>query len=128
MHKLVILVENPENESAIEAFWPEFLRWAEKMPGLRREVTSRIAHVLYGSYPCLMIHELFFDSSEAARSALASPEGIKAGETLQHITKGRITLYLADHLEDTLENIQSSKQLDHPLESEEAESSGESET
>jgi len=128
MHKLVILVENPENESAIEAFWPDFLHWAEKMPELRREVTSRVAHVLYGSYSCLMIHELYFDSPEAARLALASPEGIKAGETLQRITNGKITLYLADHLEDTLENIQSLKQRDHPQESEEPDSAGESES
>ncbi len=110
MHKLVILVASQTPEETFEQGWPDFLYWAERMPGVRREVTSRVAQHLYGPYTCLLIHELYFDTPEAARQALTSPEGTKAGMTLQHITQGKVTILLADHQEDSLENIRKSRE------------------
>ena len=110
MYKLVILIEPLENQSLFEEEWSQFLRWAEQMPGLRREVTSRVSQVLFGENPCMLIHELHFDSPKIARVALASLQGVRAGKTLQKITQGRVTLYLADHLEDSLENIRTMTQ------------------
>jgi hypothetical protein len=37
---------------------------------------------------------------------MSSPEGQAAGELLQLMTAGRMTLLYADHKEDNLENIQ----------------------
>jgi hypothetical protein len=37
--------------------------------------------------------------------AMASPQGRAAGKLLQAMTRGQLTLYLADHKEDDLENI-----------------------
>ncbi len=107
MHKLVILIEATQDDNKFERLWPLFLRWAEQMPGLQREVTTRVAHKLYGPSDYRLIHELYFDSAAAAREALDSYPGTKAGQTLQRITSGNLSLYLADHLEDTLKNIQS---------------------
>ena len=45
MHKLVILIEPPADQAALDTGWPEFLRYAESMPGLVREATSRVEHV-----------------------------------------------------------------------------------
>jgi hypothetical protein len=126
MHKLIILVKSTENDLNVETEWFRFLNWAEKMPGLRREVTSRRTLQMYGDYPCLFIHELFFDNKGAAETALASEAGQNAGKTLQEITGGHITLFLAEHLEDTLQNIQS--YTPHPnLEEEEEDDAAEEE-
>ena len=105
MYKLVILIEESEDSPAFNDAWPGFLRLAESMPGLQRETFSRVESVLFSHiYPSLM-HELYFDSLEAARLAMASPTGREAGRLLQEISGGRVTLFLADHKEDNLENI-----------------------
>lgn len=105
MHKLVILIEPPQDYDAFEEIWPQFLHLAERMPGLRRESTSRIDGLLYGRYDCTIIHELYFDSLSDIQAAMGSPEGRATGELLQKMTRGRMTLLYADHKEDDLENI-----------------------
>ena len=106
MYKLVILIEPQEDHSAFDDLWPQFLAHAEDMPGLLREATGRVDRVLHGTYQAEMIHELFFDSLEAASQALASPQGQAAGGVLQSLTGGRVTLLLCDHHKDEIENIQ----------------------
>jgi uncharacterized protein (TIGR02118 family) len=105
MVKLVIMIEPLENWDAFEASWPRFLHLVESMPGLRREATSRVDSILYGSLQVGMVHELFFDSLETAKQAMASVEGRAAGTLLQGMTRGQVTLFLADHKEDDLANI-----------------------
>jgi uncharacterized protein (TIGR02118 family) len=105
MHKLVILIEHTEDEAALDAAWPQFLHLAESMPGLRRETTSRVEQYLYGPSLMALVHELYFDSLEAAQSAMASPQGRLAGRQLQAMTGGRMALFFAEHKEDELENI-----------------------
>jgi uncharacterized protein (TIGR02118 family) len=106
MHKLVILIPEFEDNEVFDAGWPQFLKWAEQMPGLRREVTSRTVVPLYGAQAFQMMHELIFDSLESVQVALGSQFGTAAGQTLQEITQGNVTLFIAEHLEDSLENIQ----------------------
>lgn len=105
MYKLVILIEPQTDIQAFEQVWPKFLKRAEKMPGLIRESTSHIDRLLHGKYHVLMMHELYFESLEAATEAMASPEGRVAGELLQIITAGGVTLLFAEHKEDELKNI-----------------------
>jgi uncharacterized protein (TIGR02118 family) len=105
MYKLIIIIEPQEDWEAFEKGWPEFLAAAEKMPGLRREVTSRVDKLLHGHYHAALLHELFFDTMEAASQAMASEEGQVTGQVLQAISGGKLTLLFADHLEDELENI-----------------------
>lgn len=100
MHKLIILVDPPENESQFESLWPAFISLSASIPGLRRETTSRVTFQMFGKHSFSLIHELYFDTPEAARQALNSPVGVQAGQTLQRITGGNVTLLLADHLED----------------------------
>lgn len=105
MHKLVIMVELTEAYTAFQESWPEFLRHSEEMPGLRRESTSWVQHVVYGNYHPLLIHELFFDSINAIQRAMSSPQGQAAGQVLQEMSGGKVSLLITDHNEDTLENI-----------------------
>jgi uncharacterized protein (TIGR02118 family) len=100
MHKLIILIEPPENEANFEAYWPEFINLSAMIPGLLRETTSRVIYKMFGNSSYGLIHELYFDSLDAVRQALNSPIGVQAGETLQQITHGRVTLLVAEHLED----------------------------
>lgn len=106
MHKLVIMIEPLDDWQAFEEGWPQFLHLVERMPGLRREATSRVEAFLYGRGAYAMVHELFFDALPAAQQAMASPEGREAGRLLQEMTGGRMALFFAEHKEDELENIQ----------------------
>ena len=112
MHKLVILIEPQEDWLRFETEWPAFLHLAEALPGLQREATSRVDAFLYGQSHCHQMHELFFDSLASVENALASPEGQAAGKKLQQITGGRMTLFIAEHKEDNLENIRKFKRQD----------------
>ena len=105
MHKLVILIEPPDDWAAFDDTWPQFLHHAEGMPGLRREATSHVDAFLYGDRTYTLMHELFFDTLEQAQQAMVSVEGRQAGQILQALSRGRMTLFFADHKEDDLENI-----------------------
>jgi len=118
MHKLVILVELPSNDTSFDETWPQFLSLSERMPGLIREATSRVEQVLYGRYQPFLMHELFFDSLDALQEAMASPTGQETGQLLQQMTRGKLTLLVSDHNEDDLENIRKHRlQKDKPQES-----------
>jgi hypothetical protein len=105
MHKLVILIETPDDLLAFEGEWPKFLRLAEKMPGLIKETSSHVESILYGSYDVSFIHELLFVDAQTTYQAMASPEGRLAGKQLQLMTNGRVILFTADHREDDLIHI-----------------------
>jgi len=109
MHKLIILIETPDDQQAFDGSWPLFLKEAEKMPGLVREATIQIVHSLYGNSDLSMIHELYFESYDALKEAMSSPQGQISGHVLQKITGGRMSLLFADHREDDLENIKKYK-------------------
>ncbi|HWQ83690.1 MAG TPA: EthD family reductase [Anaerolineales bacterium] len=106
MHKLVILFEQPEDSQAFDDVWPKFLHLVEEMPGLRREAISRVESFMFGSSQIAQMHELYFDTFEEAQQAMASPQGQAAGQMLQEMTGGQMTLFIADHKEDNLSRIQ----------------------
>jgi uncharacterized protein (TIGR02118 family) len=105
MYKLVILIDQMEDEDQFDEMWPEFLHVSERMPGLKREATCRVESNLYGAQQPWLMHELFFKTVEDIHQALSSPDGRTAGELLQRMTGGRMSLFIADHKEDAIENI-----------------------
>lgn len=109
MHKLVILFDTPEDWQAFDDAWPQFLHQVEEMPDLRREAFCRVESFLFGSCRVVQMHELFFDTFEEAQQAMASPQGQAAGQLLQTMTAGRMSLFIADHKEDDLSRIQQFK-------------------
>ncbi len=113
MYKLVILVEQLQDETQFNEMWPEFLHVSERMPGLIMEATCRVESTLYGSYQPALLHELFFESVDDIKKAMISPEGRTAGELLQRMTGGRMSLIIADHKEDNIENIRRFQGLDN---------------
>jgi len=110
MFKLVVLIEAQDDMLRFENNWPRFLALAEKMPGLIKESKSPIHSRLYGSLKVSMIYEIFFESFDALKAAMVSPEGVAAGQMLQTITDGNVTLLYSDHMEDDLKNIRADKE------------------
>jgi len=105
MYKLVILIEPSQIwEGSEDRQWPEFLRLVESLPGLKREAASRVEADLYGVNFAKM-HELFFDSRRDAERAMSTKEGQEAGRLLQSMTGGHMTLFFAEHHEDSAENL-----------------------
>jgi len=113
MHKLVILIGPLDDNQTFEHDWPDFLHQAEMMPGLQREATSQIEHFLYGSGHYLMMHELYFDTFKDLQLAMESTPGKAAGTLLQRITGGNLSLFIADHKEDSIENIRKFQSRDN---------------
>ncbi len=116
MYKLVILIEASVEPAVLDQNWPDFLHNAEQMPGLLRETTSRVDFHLYGSPSYQLQHELFFESPDDARKAMASEAGRAAGRILQQLSGGRLVLYFADHREDDLDHIRQHRQSLSPAE------------
>ena len=108
MHKLIILLPGTEG---LPEDWHVFLRQAELLPDLRREATSHVLHHLFGDADYSIIHELFFDDLPSLEKALSSELGVRAAQTLHKITSGHVSLLVADHKEDALENI---RKFTHP--------------
>ena len=105
MYKLVIMIEDLPDQEQFDNMWPEFLHVSETMPGLIKEATCRVDSTIYGSYHPSILHELFFESISDIQQAMSSPEGQAAGGLLQQITGGKMSLVIADHKEDDLDNI-----------------------
>jgi prolyl-tRNA editing enzyme YbaK/EbsC (Cys-tRNA(Pro) deacylase) len=105
MYKLIILIENMADPPTFDARWADFLHLAESMPGLLREATIQVNASIYGKADISMIHELFFETNETLEKAMASPQGQEAGQILQQITGGRMSLLVAEHLEDDMDNL-----------------------
>lgn len=120
MVKLVILIPPLENWNAFDEAWPDFLHQVESMPGLRREASSHVDTILYGSASVSRVHELFFDSLQAAQQAMVTPQGQEAGRLLQVMTGGKVTLFLAEHKEDDIDNIRKYQHGQNPKDSPES--------
>ena len=112
MHKLIILIESPDDSLIFDESWPSFLHQAEKMPGLIQETNARIEHTFFGSQQIYMVHELFFENQAALQAAMASPQGQVSGHILQRITDGKMTLLAAEHKEDDIENLRKYQAVD----------------
>ena len=101
MFKLVALFKRPLDPEAFEDRWVhEFVPLAERMPGIRRIAVSHTHGSPAGPTPYHLVHEFFFDSLDAARAAMASPEGQAAGHTLMSIAPDDVTLFFAEHMEE----------------------------
>lgn len=112
MYKLMILVPPDIQEPILDPNWPDFLHAAENMPGLQREASVRVVGSLYGVQGIAMVHELYFETLTDLQEAMRSPEGLAAGQIIQQLTQGQMTLLIAEHREDDIENLRQYRQDD----------------
>jgi len=100
MHKLVVLIRRSAQPESMERHWSEeFVRQAERMPGLRRVVVSRPTGAPAAPPQYQLIHEFFFDDIDSLQAAMTSPEGQAAGRALMTFASAEAELLFAEHLE-----------------------------
>ncbi len=101
MHKLMLIFHTPTDVPAFETHWSEdFVPRAERMPGLRRVILSRVMGGPSGQVEVHLVHEFIFDSPEAVQAAMISPEGQAAGRALMGFAAKYVTMCFAEHLEE----------------------------
>ena len=108
----MIIIESLQAPQLFDDGWPQFLQHAEQMPGLIKESHTRIEHVLFGDSRPYLVHELFFETRQDLEDAMISPQGQVAGQVLQRITQGQMSLLFAEHKEDQIENLRRYKVQD----------------
>jgi len=97
----MILFARTPDPIELETRWSqEFVRLAEKMPGLRRVSVSRVLGGPGGEVDLHLVHEFYFDDLAAVQAAMASPEGQAAGRALMEFAGESATLAFAEHLEE----------------------------
>jgi uncharacterized protein (TIGR02118 family) len=101
-YKLVILFRQPEDTAAFEQQWTQvFVPLAERLPGLQRVVVCHTHGGPAGPVEFYLIHELHFGSRAALTAAMASPEGVAAGQCLVRMAPRQMAVLLfAEHMED----------------------------
>jgi uncharacterized protein (TIGR02118 family) len=101
VHKLMIMFGRTSDPIGLETRWSQdFVRLAEKMPGLRRVSVSRVLGGPGGEVDLHLVHEFYFDDLAAVQAAMASPEGQAAGRALMEFAGESATLVFAEHLEE----------------------------
>ena len=112
MYKLMIIIPADIEDPMLNERWPDFLHAAESMPGLLREASVRVVTSLFGDQEINMVHELFFETLTDLQEAMQSPEGLAAGQIIQELTRGQMTLLVGEHREDDIENLRNYQQND----------------
>jgi uncharacterized protein (TIGR02118 family) len=101
IYKLVIIFQQPTHPGEFERRWSEeFVPLAERLPGLQRIVVSHTHGGPRGPVEIYLIHELHFNGLAALRAAMASPQGVAAGQYLVRLAPRSATLLFAEHMED----------------------------
>ena len=100
MYKLTILFRHPPDLAKFEETWPDFVHFAESMPGvLLVEVSSNLASP-EGHAEFYKIHEFYFADRAAMDKAMMSEKGVRAGGVLQVLAPGNYILLFAEAQED----------------------------
>lgn len=101
MHKLILIFRPPLDPTTFERRWSEeFVPVAERMPGLRRVALARAYGGPSGPSDVYLVHEFYFDDSEALQQAMTSAEGQQAGRALMSFAARQVSLTFAEHLEE----------------------------
>ena len=96
----MVLIRRSAQPESMERHWSEeFVRQAERMPGLRRVVVSRPTGAPAAPPQYQLIHEFFFDDIDSLQAAMTSPEGQAAGRALMTFASAEAELLFAEHLE-----------------------------
>ena len=92
VHRLVVNYGMPDDTAAFDAYYRDtHTPIALKQPGLLR-LSFGHAQSLDAHEAPYLVAELDFESEEAMREALASPEGKAAGGDLANFASGGVTL------------------------------------
>ena len=98
MAKLLVLYKKPKNSEAFDKHYASVhIPLAKKIPGLKKYDASRGAvGTPAGPSEIHLVATLYFDSADALKAGLASPEGKAAAGDLANFADGGAELYFFD--------------------------------
>jgi len=98
MAKLLVLYKNPKNSEAFDKHYASVhIPLAKKIPGLKKyDVSTSAVGTPAGPSGIHLVATLYFDSTDALKAGLASPEGKAAAGDLANFADGGAELYLFD--------------------------------
>ena len=105
MFKIVTIYRRVDDEAALEDFFANtHLQLAEQLPGLLKSEVSRIAGKPGGESRFHLMYELYFESRETYRAAVASEPGIRLIRALLPWYEARIiSWFFAEAFEEERE-------------------------
>ena len=106
MYQLILLVPKDVDLIKFDDGWPDFLKSAERMPGLIQESVIRFDQVLYGTQEYQRIYLFSFADRQSLEKALFSSAGEKSGDILHKISAGKIIILTGIMQSDSLAHIQ----------------------
>ena len=96
--KLIILCKQPEDPATFDqAYFETHIPLIRKVPGLEKLTISRVTRNLTGEGYYLMA-ELYFADQDNLRTAMISPEMTAAGENLNSLADGLVTMLFTDEV------------------------------
>jgi uncharacterized protein (TIGR02118 family) len=97
MAKLVAMYKKPENPAEFDdRYFNGHVPLAKQIPGLKHMEVAKVSGSPAGESEWYLIAELYFDSMDALKSGLASPEGKAAGKDAMSFAKDIITMLFAE--------------------------------
>jgi uncharacterized protein (TIGR02118 family) len=98
MARLVVLYKTPKNAEAFDKHYAStHIPLAKKVPGLKRyDVSQGPVGAPAGPSGIHLVATLYFDSMDALKAGLSSPEGQAAAGDLANFADGGADLYMFD--------------------------------
>ena len=98
MAKIVVLYKKPKNADAFDKYYAStHIPLAKKIPGLKKyDISKGDIGTPAGASGLHIVATLYFDSLDAIKSALGSPEGQAAAGDLANFADGGVDLYFFD--------------------------------
>lgn len=97
MVKLIALYSRPANAESFEQHYRDVhMPLACKMPGLRKTVLGWVRGSPMGEARYHLVAELYFDSHEALKAAMKSPEGAAAAKDVMGFAGNLIHMMVAE--------------------------------
>jgi uncharacterized protein (TIGR02118 family) len=98
MARLVVLYKTPKNAEAFDKHYASIhIPLAKKVPGLRKyDISQGMIGAPAGPSGIHLVATLYFDSMDALKAGLSSPEGQAAAGDLANFADGGADLYMFD--------------------------------
>jgi uncharacterized protein (TIGR02118 family) len=97
MAKLVALYKKPSNPAEFDdKYFNEHVGLASKIPGLTHMEVSKVHSSPMGETEWYLIAELTFESIEALKAGMSSPEGKTAGKNVMSFARDLVTMLFVE--------------------------------
>jgi uncharacterized protein (TIGR02118 family) len=97
MAKFVALYKKPQDPAAFDQwYFNHHVPMVAKIPGLKRSEVSKITGSPFGESEYYLLAELYFDSMDALKAGMSSPEGMATGKDARANAKDILILMFAE--------------------------------